>query len=307
MRSSTVTISLFLSLGILFSACQSQTTGLPLPGTVQNTPAPSPTPADSGGASASEEGIREINPLPPDPLEISFFSKDGFPLQGKFYPGAEVDLPVVVLMHWYPGDQGDWEEIAYWLQNRGMTGIRRGVPWLDPSWFPALPPETSYNVLTFTFRDCEGGCSQLAAEDWLEDAAASLKAARSLQGVNPDQVIAIGASIGADAAVSSCAAALNEDPQDCLGALSLSPGNYLGESYAEQVNRLESSRPPRPAWCMYDQEEPEAAVCETASGKLYQKQSWQGGNLHGMHLLTSTLDPLPLQRIVDFLNQVTEP
>jgi hypothetical protein len=209
-------------------------------------------------------------------------------------------------MHWYQGDQREWAEIAYWLQNRGGSGSQGGVPWLDPSWFPALPPDTSYNVLTFTFRECEGGCSQLAPEEWLEDARASLEAARSLQGVNPDQVIAIGASIGGDAAVGSCAAVLETDPDACLGVLSFSPGSYLGQSYSDQVAKLENATPPRPAWCLYDQSDPDAVVCDEAFGSLYHKEAWDGSNLHGMHLITSSLDPLPLLRVVEFLRLITD-
>ncbi len=306
MRHSPSQISLILGLGILLSSCFPQSSDLPTPGDQQTTPFPTPSAEETHQSPAPDEQDGEANPLPPEPMDVVFFSEDGVELQGRFFPAATIDQPVVVLMHWYPGDQGEWEEIAYWLQNRGGSGMQRGVPWLDPSWFPSLPSNASYNILTFTFRGCEGGCSQLFPREWLQDALASLEAARSLQGVNSEQVIAIGASIGGDAAISSCAAILEKDPQFCLGALSLSPGNYLGESYADQVALLENSTPPRPAWCLYDEDDPDAMVCENAAGILYHKEAWQGGNLHGMHLITSTLDPLPLQRVVEFLELVTE-
>ena len=171
--------------------------------------------------------------------------------------------------------------------------------------FPDLPSSTSFNVLTFTFRGCQGGCSQVIPEEWLQDANASLEAARGLQGVNPDQLIVIGASIGGDAAISSCASLLAKETRGCLGALSFSPGNYLGESYADLVAVLESADPPRPAWCFYDDADPNAGICEEAAGTLYYKQSWEGGNLNGMHLITSTLDPLPLLQMVEFLKSAT--
>lgn len=297
---------LILCLVVLaISSCAPGTAAPQTPEGKPETPSPSSTSQDLSQPSPPAEGTGDPNPLGPGPLDVVFFSEDGAELQGKFYPAATLNQPIVVFMHWYQGDQGDWEEIAYWLQNRGATGVRRGVPWLDPGWFPTLPADRSYNALTFTFRDCEGGCSQLEPEEWLRDARASLDAARSLQGVNPKQVVAVGASIGGDAAISSCASALEMDPDACLGALSFSPGNYLGESYPDLVAQLEGFSPPRPAWCLYDESDPDAVACEMAAGSLYRKEGWQDGNLHGMHLITSALDPLPLSRLLEFLDLIT--
>lgn len=304
MRQTKNDLSLILGLLILLSACLSNNTETLAPDQNQAPITPSPTAPVDIQPTPTDELSGEINPLPLHPLDLVFFSEDGYELQGRFFPAATLDRPVVVLMHWYPGDQYDWEEIAFWLQNRGSSGQLAGVPWLDSSWFPVLSSGTSYNVLTFTFRECQGGCKGLLPQAWLKDAQASLKAAQALQGVDPDQVLVIGASIGGDAAISSCASALENDPNACLGALSLSPGSYLDEAYSDQVARLENSLPPRPAWCLYDESDPDASVCLEASGELYYREGWQGGNLHGMHLLTSTLDPLPLQRVLDFLDQV---
>ncbi len=231
---------LILALVILLPSCRPASPEPQVTGESQTSSIPTPTTPDADQPPKLEG---DPNPLPPDPLDVVFFSEDGVELQGRFYPAETTGQPVVVFMHWYPGDQYEWEEVAYWLQNRGSSGVRRGVPWLDPSWFPALPPGTSYNSLTFTFRDCAGGCNQLSPEEWLRDARASLEAARSLDGVDPQRVIAVGASIGGDAAVSSCAAVLEGDPSACLGALSFSPGNYLGESYPDLVAELGDSDP----------------------------------------------------------------
>jgi hypothetical protein len=214
------------------------------------------------------------------------------------------DAPVIVLMHWYPGDQNEWTEIAFWLQNRGLTGDQNGVPWLDPSWFPSLNTDTSYNILTFTYRDCEGRCNAPDPDGWLLDSRASLEYARTLEGVDPDRVIAIGASIGADGAIDGCAAVLETDPTACLGALALSPGNYLGPSYPDMVTALGANDPPRPAWCLFDKNDADSAVCTQASGDNYYQESWSDGNLHGMHLINPNLEPLPLARILEFLDLV---
>ena len=60
--------------------------------------------------------------LPPEPQNIHFQAADGQALEGIYYPALANPAPLVVLMHWAPGDQYDWVEIAYWLQNRGLGG-----------------------------------------------------------------------------------------------------------------------------------------------------------------------------------------
>jgi len=57
--------------------------------------------------------------LPPDPQDVTFQAEDGLSLQGRYYPGAAPNSPVIILMHWAPGNMDDWNEIAFWLQNRG--------------------------------------------------------------------------------------------------------------------------------------------------------------------------------------------
>ncbi len=253
---------------------------------------------------SQEPDFQVPSSLPPEPQSVSFSAQDGQTLQGKFYPSSLEDAPVIVLMHWYPGDQEEWTEIAFWLQNRGLTGDQNGVPWKDPSWFPSLDADTSYNILTFTFRNCEGRCNAPEPDGWLLDARASLEYARSLEGVDPDQVIVIGVSIGADGAIDSCAAALETDPNACLGALSLSPGNYLGPSYPDMVAALGANDPPRPAWCLFDKNDADSKVCPQASGDNYYQESWSDGNLHGFHLLTPNLAPIPITRILEFLDVI---
>ncbi|MDO9545595.1 MAG: hypothetical protein Q7J07_02455 [Pelolinea sp.] len=79
--------------------------------------------------------------LPADPQAMSFSTVDGIDLSGVFYPAKEKSQPLLILMHWAPGDQNDWVEIAQWLQNRGIveTGTDSDKsPWLDTSWFPDM-------------------------------------------------------------------------------------------------------------------------------------------------------------------------
>jgi hypothetical protein len=289
---------------LLISSCKSTAT--------ETTP-PDPDvllPADTTATSdLSENGdlpeIEESENLNPEPIHLKIPTKDNQEIEGIFYPARMNGAPVIVLMHWYPGDQYEWTEIAYWLQNRGLKGEVNGVPWKDPSWFPQLDPSLSYNVLSFSFTNCEGNCQEFLPDIWIGDAEAALKFARTLEGVDPNQIISIGASIGADGAIDGCAAVLQEDPSACLGALSLSPGNYLDIPYTEMVTALGENEPPRPAWCLFDQNDIDSAFCNEIEGRNYFKENWSDGNLHGMHLITPHLEPIPLERILEFIQLVS--
>jgi len=240
------------------------------------------------------------SPLPPEPQRIEFQAEDGEPLVGTYYPAAVNPAPVVVLMHWAPGDQQDWVEIARWLQNRGQTSAvsgQAGLPWLDPSWFPPMPDDLSFAVFTFDFRGCTGGCAQMDQAGWLLDAIAAVETARELPGVDPDRLAAIGASIGADGAVDACG-------EGCLGGLSLSPGSYLNVAYDEAVEALGDEDPAKPAWCLAAEGDGQSAqACRSASGDHY----WMHihpGDAHGMLLITPDTDPDTLVVMLDFLRLV---
>ena len=242
--------------------------------------------------------------LPPEPQEISFQAEDGTALQGRYYPAAAPGAPVIVLMHWAPGDMEDWNEIAFWLQNRGLGGSSPNLgaqPWLDPSWFPGMPEGKSYAVFTFNFRGCSGGCASFERDAWRMDALAALRIARSLEGVDPNRVAAIGASIGADGVVDACAPLNAEAPGSCRGALSLAPGDYLNVPYADAVGILMQNSPPTPVWCFYATGDAAAVQsCQSASGEAYRTVEWDGV-WHGMELIAPDRDPNAMQLILDFL------
>lgn len=65
--------------------------------------------------------VLEEPALPPAPIPQTITASDGTELVGMLYPAATMDAPMVVLMHWAPGDQRDWAAIAPWLQNRGFS------------------------------------------------------------------------------------------------------------------------------------------------------------------------------------------
>ena len=238
-----------------------------------------------------------LPPLPAEPQRIEFETQDGQLLVGTYYPAAINPADTVVLMHWAPGDQRAWVEIAKWLQNRGEAGASEGQaesPWLDPSWFPAVPDGLSFAVFTFDFRGCVGGCSEFAPDGWLLDAMAAMETVKALPGVDPSRLVAIGASIGSDGAVDACG-------EGCMGALSLSPGSYLTVPYADAVAALGDEEPAKPAWCLAAEGDQDSAeACRSASGDHYWANIYPGAG-HGMQLVRPETDPDTLVVILDFL------
>ena len=257
-----------------------------------------PPPKESPGR------VPAVEEVPIEPQAVEFQAQDGQSLTGRYFPPATRPAPLVVLMHWAPGDQNDWIVIADWLQNRMVPPIAlRSQPWQDSSWFPPVPKERSVGVFTFTFRGCDGGCKSFTRDEWLLDAQAAMQTARQLNGIDPARIVAIGASIGADGAADGCAWLNNQYPDSCLGALSLSPGGYLTVPYAEAVKALGAEPTPKSAWCLLAQGDSESKhACQDIEGQNYQAFQYPGKD-HGMMLIQSGAEPNPLEIILDFLEQ----
>lgn len=251
-----------------------------------------------------EEPPEAFTPLPAEPQPVEIITEDGRVLEGRVFPANVVNAPVVVLMHWAPGSMQDWEIIARWLQNRPDEAEE----WA--SWFPAMPADVSFTVVTFNFGrygNSEYGGSR---ESYVMDAQAALRFAASLDGADPHQIITIGASIGADGAVDGCY--LFNDAGEggtCIGALSLSPGNYLTEAftYTQAAEMIDQAG--FPVWCLAavnDFESP--AVCRSLTGE----HSWAfifPGSAHGMMLVSADSfpdDPLLDLNTVDLIQEFLE-
>ena len=251
--------------------------------------------------------------LSSDPQKMKFTTSDGIELNGIYYPAGSISAPLVILMHWAPGDQDDWVEIAYWLQNRGMGGNSKSTektPWLDSSWFPGIDLEKSYNVFSFTFRNCENGCKSFERDKWYVDVQAAVEYAYELDGIDKDNIIMIGASIGSDGAADGCAYLNQVHTESCKGALSFSPGNYLTINYGEMVRELDAASNPVPVWCLYAESDLESAgVCGNIIESNYIPYSYPPdvifSNGHGMNLITPNLDPDPLGLMLEFLALVS--
>jgi len=263
---------------------------------------------------APEPSNEDPNALPPEPQPVSIPSADGVNLEGYYYPAAVENAPLVVLMHWMMGDKSDWNEVAVWLQNRGQAnpfpnpGDPAEFRWWDPSWFPALPAEDSYAVLTFSYRGClsfdQRGCETIDKPGRLADSYAVMRFARELEGIDPARIVAVGSSIGADGAADACLDVNLEFPGTCQGSFSLSPGDWLGVSYVATIAQMSSLEDPFTAWCVADEEE--YGICEAAQGAghpdFYMPFRVPDGG-HGNMLLSPDLSPLPMQLMLDFLDE----
>jgi len=282
---------------------EDETTDEPEEATATVTEEPTEEPTDESTPEPTEEPTAEPTEeppagLPPEPQDISFQAEDGQALQGRYYPGASPSSPILILMHWAPGNMNDWNEIAFWLQNRGLGGTSSNVgsaPWLDPSWFPLLPVGQSYAVFTFNFR---GG----DRAGMLLDTQAAFNTVRGLEGVDPSRIASFGASIGADGAPDGCSWHNENFGGGCLGALSLSPGSYLTVPYSEVVDKLGAENPPKPVWCFFASDDtPSAEACQSAGGDHYRMVEWTGGGWHGMELIDPARNPNALILILDWL------
>lgn len=299
---------------LLLTAC-SPSTLVPL--TKSPTQTPTEIPKEPPMSTLTPEPQRPLSGLSADPQRVEFQADDGKNLVGYYYPSKYSDAPIMILMHWAGGDLTDWCEIALWLQNRrdenpanpeccanAGSGLPAGMPtpWLDSAWFPLMSPEFSVAVFAFDFRDY--GESEKGSGDrskWAKDAKAAFVTTAGLAGVDAARMASLGASIGADGAADGCLLYNQEAGSGCVGAFSLSPGDYLGMDFAAVMKDLAST----PVWCLAGELDSESAlVCEGASGEKYRSVIYPGINLHGMMLFTPDLEPQPMILIQDFLELV---
>ena len=301
-----------VSIVILASCSPSNTkaTDLPQPGQEASLPTVNVPTAESVVEVSPPQEERPLSGLNADPQRIEFQTEDGFSLVGYFYPSKYANAPVIILMHWGGGDLCDWSEVAPWLQNRtdeNPAKIDRckggSDTWWDPTWFPKMNPASSLAVFAFDFRGFgESGKNTGAWEDMKLDALAAFETAAGFEGVDATRMAAMGASFGADGAPDGCLLYNQKAGSGCAGALSLSPGNYLGMNYAVTVSDLALT----PVWCFASADDRESApTCESASGEAYRTQIYAGNN-HGMLLLQPNLEPQPMILIQEFLELVFE-
>ncbi len=285
-------------------------TPTPTPTETPLPPTPTPTPTETPVPPTPTPELPRESGLEANPQRVEFQAQDGTQLVGYYYPSRFADAHIIVLAHWAGGNQRDWVEIAMWLQNRRdevteypqPTDDTSLGPWLDPSWFPPMPADVSFAVFTFDFRGF-GESASGAWEDMLQDAQAAFETAAEMEGIDPQRMAGIGASIGADGAPGGCLLYNQTQGGGCLGAMALSPGNYLVD-FASVVEQLEALDPQAEVWCLADKEDEAAyTTCKPISGDLYQFYVFQNAG-HGMMLIRPKVEPQPLVLIQQFLGEL---
>lgn len=244
--------------------------------------------------------------LMPEPQSLEFLTSDGLTLAGTFYPSADCDAPVVLLMHQFGSSKESWIEMAQWLQNRGAAG--------STGLFPPMPDDLSLAVFTFDFRSHgesdPGEDDGIDTEGFLIDAQSALEFIKTLPGVNPDRIITMGASIGADASLDACLVLEGDDisgfqeNKGCIGAFAFSPGSFLDVPYVEAANRL--SQPPFDlviACAAAELDGNTADLCDSAVPGRYTSTIYTGRSEHGIALLQPGLDPDIGQVVFNFILQ----
>lgn len=241
-----------------------------------------------------------------DPQRVEFQAEDGKKLVGYYYPSKYADAPILILMHWAEGDLCDWSDVALWLQNRADENPAKlercanssSNPWRNPSGFPRMAADASIAVFIFDFRGYGESEAGNLGPDLAKDARAAFKTAAGFQGVDTTRLAALGASIGADGAADGCLLYNQEMGDGCVGAFSLSPGNYLGMQYSTVVTDLA----PAAILCAAGElDTASAQACASADRQYYAKQIYPGSTAHGMALLDPALDPSPLTLIQVFI------
>jgi len=283
---------------MLLSACVGAPTDVP---EVQDSePPPQDAPASTEAPVATEAPTEppaespppEPSGMPAKAQRVEFQAEDAHNLVGYYYPSAYANAPVVVLMHWARGDQTDWQKVglSQWLQNRLSENP---IPPDQAHIYPSMPEGLSFAVLSFDFRGFGESGPGGDPTGWRMDAQAAYDLTRDLPGVNPMYVAGIGSSIGADGVIDGCT-------DRCLGALSLSPGSYLGVPYAEAVKLADQEG--KPVRCIAAESDGESApTCRSASGDNYDMFIYPGYN-HGTQFLMEPNIPEDIgQSILDWL------
>lgn len=272
-------------------------TALPTqPPTATRTPAPTRTPIPPPTRRATltpEPSNTPINitvtpAFNPAGERITIQTEDGLELVGYYYISPKPNSPVVVLMHQFGSNQAQaWpqSDLIPWLRNYPVKGENPPEPTLSATGkLPLLPPELHFNVLTFDFRGHGESPGQVissitteAQRGYLLDAKAAYARAALLPNADPNRIIGIGASIGADAVVDACGSG-------CIGAFAISPGSFLGLDWYENAYRVMNAG--KPVRCMYSiNDTPSARACSSLAPNAFYIRLAVEGKKHGQDFL----------------------
>ncbi|MBN1305413.1 MAG: FecR domain-containing protein [Anaerolineales bacterium] len=225
--------------------------------------------------------------------------EDAGALDGRMYWNPTQTNWIVVLDPMLVDTQDAFREagVVSWL-------LKKGGP-LD-KWESSLPEEVALNVATYNPTGHQPGVIPGLENgmDWQEDAASLPESIRSgcagyldAQMNVPTCHVYVGASTGADRAILSCAAS----PANCAGVISLSPGGYLGVSFATEYAQYQAAWEEYKAagdfsglcpgidpemgakiYCVASAgDDHSSSTCNSVSGENYEAQIFSGSG-HGM-------------------------
>jgi dienelactone hydrolase len=210
-----------------------------------------------------------------EPQDVQFPSADGTALAATYWPPTHSPAPGIVLMHMMGHDRDSWGILPALLQGAGVADTAGQAQ--------------SYAVLAFDFRghgESDGSASDRAG--MLDDAKAALAYIQSMPEVDKSRIVLIGASVGADAAVDACT-------EGCIGAISLSPGSFLGPDYNDALSAI-ASKP---------------VLCVASEGDSHSADTCRGGEQVSMddyqfHIYTGSAHGTDMFAITDEQPQLTD-
>lgn len=270
-------IVLFL-IALTLAACGGAATTETLAPAVE--PTAKPTDLTEPSVTPAPTEVTEQPGIPlPESQRIEFSLADGTLLVGTYYPPRIAPAPGVLLVHQMRSNREAWEPLFNLLRGEEWNG--------HPSPLEAGGPTYAIFAIDLPGHGESGGNAQDQA--MLEAVALGLEQMRSFEEVDAEQIVIMGASVGADAAVDEC----NEG---CVGAVSFSPGGFLGIDYNTALQTLLDEKDP-PVLCI-------AAVNDVASneaclaGESVGLSSYQyhiyDGRTHGTNLfMEDSLTPPP--------------
>jgi len=159
---------------------------------------------DSPAAQAPAPAARPASPPAPPPAppgrSVRFRAADGLPLRGELVPGRGARSPAVVLVHESNGGPDQFENFAAYLHEQG------------------------YAALTYRSRPLP---ERMDETENARDIAGAVRALRRRQGIDPERIAVVGASIGATSAAYHSFSSSGRRVRATVG---LSPGTFLDEA-----------------------------------------------------------------------------